>query len=155
MIIGVHHFSFSVTNLDRTVEFYTKVLGLTLQSRNRNKYDTLGLALFGNKWGLNQQHADLELAVIDIGGTRVEFIEYKDPKAQPYHKNPSIAGSAHLAFWVDDIEETRMKLEAAGVEFHYPIESFMEDGKVEWKWCYFRDPDGIILELVEQRPPKE
>ena len=155
MIIDVHHFSFSVTNLDRTVEFYTKVLGLTLQSRNRNKYDTLGLALFGNKWGLNQQHADLELAVIDIGGTRVEFIEYKDPKAQPYHKNPSVAGSANLAFWVDDIEATRKKLEGAGVEFHYPIESFMEDGKVEWKWCYFRDPDGIILELVEQRPPKE
>ena len=155
MIRSVHHFSFSVTNLNRTVEFYTKVLGLKVQSRNRNKYDTLGLALFGNKWGLNQQHADLELAVIDIGGTRVEFIEYKDPKAQAYHKNPSVAGSAHLAFWVDNIEETRKTLEASGVEFHYPIESFMEDGKVEWKWCYFRDPDGIILELVEQRPPKE
>jgi glyoxylase I family protein len=155
MISGVHHFSFSVTNLDRTVEFYTQVLGLKVQSRNRNKYDTLGLALFGSKWGLNQQHADLELAVIDIGGTRVEFIEYKDPKAQAYHKNPSVAGSAHLAFWVDNIEETRKKLEAAGVEFHYPIESFMENRKVEWKWCYFRDPDGIILELVEQRPRKE
>jgi len=99
---------------------------------------------------LNQKHADLELAVIDIGGTRVEFIEYKDPEAKPYHQNPSIAGSAHLAFKVDNIEETRKKLEAAGVEFHYPIQSFMEQGKIEWKWCYFRDPDGIILELVEQ-----
>lgn len=150
MISGVHHFSFSVKDLDRTIQFYTKILGLKLQSRNRNKYETLGLALFGSKWGLNQKHADLELAVIDIGGTRVEFIEYKDPEAKPYHQNPSIAGSAHLAFKVDNIEETRKKLEAAGVEFHYPIQSFMEQGKIEWKWCYFRDPDGIILELVEQ-----
>jgi extradiol dioxygenase family protein len=49
MISGVHHFSFSVKNLDRTIEFYTKILGLKLQSRNRNKYETLGLALFGSK----------------------------------------------------------------------------------------------------------
>jgi glyoxylase I family protein len=153
MISGVHHFSFSVKNLDRTIDFYTRVLGFELQSRSRNKYDTLGLALFGTKWGLNQEHADLELAVINIGGTRVEFIEYEDPPAQPYHQNPSIAGSAHLAFRVDGIEEIRASLEAAGVEFHYPIQSFFEQGRIEWKWCYFRDPDGIILELVEQRQP--
>jgi glyoxylase I family protein len=150
MISGVHHFSFSVTDLDRTIAFYTKVLGIPLQSRGRNKYDRLGSALFGTKWGINQPQADLELAVVNIGGTRVEFIEYKDPKAQAYHKNPSIAGSAHLAFKVENIEETRKKLEEAGVEFHSPINSYLEAGKTEWKWCYFRDPDGIILELVQQ-----
>ena len=151
MITGVHHFSFSVTDLDRTVDFYTKILGVKLQSRSRNRYDTLGVALFGTRWGVHQEHADLELAVMNIGGTRVEFIEYKDPQSQPYHKNPSFAGSAHLAFRVDNIEETRKRMEEASVEFHSPINSFMEGGKVEWKWCYFRDPDGIILELVEQK----
>ena len=151
MITGVHHLSFSVTNLERTVEFYTKILGVKLQSRGPNRYDTLGTALFGTKWGINQRHADIELAVMNVGNTRVEFIQYKDPKAQPYHKNPSIAGSAHLAFKVDNIEEMRKKLEEAGVEFHSPINSFMEGGKVEWKWCYFRDPDGIVLELVEEK----
>ena len=151
MITGVHHFSFSVTHLERTIEFYTKVLGIKVQSRSRNKYDTLGTALFGTQWGINQPQADLELAVMNIGGTRVEFIEYKDPKAQPYHKNPSIAGSAHLAFQVEDMEATRKKLEDAGVNFHSPINRFMEAGKIEWRWCYFRDPDGIILELVEQK----
>jgi catechol 2,3-dioxygenase-like lactoylglutathione lyase family enzyme len=150
MINGVHHFSFSVENLNRTLEFYTKILGLKVQSRGRNKYDSLGIALFGAKWGINQQHADLELAVMNIGGTRVEFIEYKDPKAQAYHKNPSIAGSAHLAFRVENIVETRRKLEEAGVEFHAPINTYMELGRIEWKWCYFRDPDGIVLELVQQ-----
>jgi catechol 2,3-dioxygenase-like lactoylglutathione lyase family enzyme len=151
MITGVHHFSFSVTDMDRTVDFYTKILGIKLQSRSRNRYDTLGIALFGTRWGVNQKHADLELAVMNIGGTRVEFIEYKDPKSQPYHKNPSFAGSAHLAFRVDNMEETRKRLEEAGVEFHSPVNSFMESGEVEWRWCYFRDPDGIILELVEQK----
>ncbi len=151
MVEGVHHFSFSVTDLDRTLAFYTGVLGLRLVSRKRNCYATLGTALFGTRWGVSQPQADLELAVVDVGGTRVEFIEYKDPKAQAYHGNPSRAGSAHLAFCVGDIEGTRRRLEAAGVEFHSPINTFMENPRSEWKWCYFRDPDGIILELVQQR----
>ena len=151
MITGVHHFSFSVTDLNRTIDFYTKILKVRLQSRTINKYDSLGHALFGTKWGLNQQRAELAIAVMDVGGRRIEFIEYRDPKGQPYHKNPSIAGSAHLAFHVEDIEKTRQELEEAGVEFHSPIQSFSEGGKVEWRWCYFRDPDGIILELVEQK----
>ncbi len=152
-IAGVHHFSFSVTNLDRTIRFYEKVLGVEVRSRGRNKYKTLGRALFGTKWGVDQPQADLELAFIQLGHNRIEFIEYKDPKAQPYHKNPSIAGSAHLAFRVDDIEEIRKKMEAAGVEFHSPINTYMEEGKGEIKWCYFRDPDGIVLELVQQEEP--
>lgn len=149
-ITGVHHFSFSVTDLDRTLDFYTKVLGLEVRSRGRNKYDTLGTALFGTKWGVNQSQADLEIAFIQLGANKIEFIEYKDPKSQPYHKNPSIAGSAHVAFRVDDIVKVREKLEAAGVEFHSRINTYMEEGKEKMKWCYFRDPDGIVLELVQQ-----
>jgi catechol 2,3-dioxygenase-like lactoylglutathione lyase family enzyme len=151
MLDGVHHFSFSVTDLDRTLAFYTEVLGLTLVSRKRNRSETLGTALFGTKWGANQPQADLELAVVDVGGTRVEFIQYTDPEARPYHGNPSQAGSAHLAFRVSDIDGARRRLEGAGVEFHSPINVFMENPHSEWQWCYFRDPDGIILELVQQR----
>jgi hypothetical protein len=44
-------------------------------------------------------------------------------------------------------------MEAAGVEFHSPINTYMEEGKGEMKWCYFRDPDGIVLELVQQEEP--
>ena len=152
MIKAVHHFSLSVTDMDRTIDFYSKVLGLTLQSRTRNKGETLGEAVLGMKWGLRQKHADYELAMMKMGDASVEFIEYADPKAQPYHKNPSVAGSAHIAFEVQNIEETRKKLEDAGVEFHSPIQIFIEAGKMEWKWCYFRDPDGICLELLQQRP---
>ena len=71
---------------------------MKLQGKGEEKSDTLGTALFGTKWGVNQQHANIAYAVIRIGDTNVEFVEYREPKGHPYHKNPSIAGSAHLAF---------------------------------------------------------
>jgi len=148
-IAGVHHLSFSVTNLERTVDFYRNVIGLELRSRTHNEYDELGWALFGREWGRDQGHAELEIAVMQLGVQRVEFIEYKDPMTAPYHRDPSIAGSAHLAIRVTDIESERERLEKAGVVFHSPINIFNETGKPPWKWCYFRDPDGICLELVE------
>jgi glyoxylase I family protein len=149
-IEGTHHVSFSVTDIEKTVEFYQNVLGLSLISRSRNRYDGLGTALFGSKWGLDQTYADLHIAVMELGGVRVEFIEYVDPKAHAYHMNPSIAGSAHLAIRVKNIEAERERLEGLGVEFHAPINVFNETGRPPWKWCYFRDPNGICLELVEQ-----
>jgi catechol 2,3-dioxygenase-like lactoylglutathione lyase family enzyme len=151
MITGVHHFSLSVMNMDRTIDFYSTVLGFKLQSRGWNSGDNLGEALFGTKWGVDQREADLELAVMTIGTASVEFIEYKNPEARPYHRNPSMAGSAHIALKVENMEETRRAIEKASVEFHSPIQTFIEEGKIEWKWCYFRDPDGICVELVQQR----
>ena len=149
-IVGTHHVSFSVTDIQKSVDFYQNVLGLNLKGTTRNNYDGLGTALFGTKWGLDQSNADLQIAVMELGGVQIEFIEYRDPKTQPYHLNPSIAGSAHLALRVKDIESVRAELEEKGVEFHSPINVFSQPGKPDWKWCYFRDPDGICLELVEE-----
>ena len=121
MISGVHHFSFSVTNIQRTIDFYTRVLGVKLQSQGRNKYETLGDGPIWNAMG-NKPAACRPRTRRDEyrEAARVEFLGYTDPKAQCYHTNPSIAGSAHLAFRVDNILETRRKLEEAGVEFSRP-----------------------------------
>ena len=149
-LVGIHHVSFAVTNIEKIVDFCTNTLGGELRSLTNNVYDTLGEALFGTKWGVEQEHADLMIAVLSIAGHRVEFIEYRDPRAQPFHGNPSIAGAGHIAFRVDDIEAERRRLEARGVQFHSPINTFFEKGSDRmWKWCYFRGPDNLIFEIVE------
>ena len=149
-LVGIHHMCFSVSDIQTTIDFCTDVLGGQLQSLTPNVYDTLGEALFGTKWGVQQKHADLMIAVFKIAGQRIEFIEYRDPKARPFHGNPSIAGASHLAFKVDDIEAERARLESHGVQFHSPINTFFEKGSDRmWKWCYFRGPDDLIFELVQ------
>jgi len=77
-ITGMHHCSFTVTNIERTVDFYTRLLGLELVGRTTNEYDTLGTAL-----GVKQPKAKLEIAVMMAGETKIEFIEYVEPTAKP------------------------------------------------------------------------
>jgi catechol 2,3-dioxygenase-like lactoylglutathione lyase family enzyme len=147
-MIGVHHFSISVTDLDQTLEFYTRHLGAEVENVVQNKHATLGRSLFGTKWGIDQQLADITIALVRIGEVGVEFIQYHDPPAPAYHMNPAAAGSAHIAVQVEEIEAVRAQLEGEGVEFHSPINYFHGE-----KWCYFRDPDGIVVELIQ--PPVE
>jgi len=57
-----------------------------------------------------------------------------------------------MALKVRNIDKVRERLESAGVEFHSSTTTFPETGDLPWLWCYFRDPDGIVVELVEEMP---
>ena len=71
-ITGMHHCSFVVTDMERTVDFYTRLVGLELVSRVKNVSDVLGTAV-----GVKQPNAELEIAFMKVGETLIEFIEYK------------------------------------------------------------------------------
>ena len=79
----------------------------------------------------------------------MEFIQYVTPATTPYPGDPSVAGSAHMAILTHDIETEFSRLQAAGVSFHTPVRTVRDPGRPVWRWCYFRDPDGICVELVE------
>jgi catechol 2,3-dioxygenase-like lactoylglutathione lyase family enzyme len=145
-ITGTHHCSFTVTDIKRTVEFYTRVLGLELIKRFVNEGGDLGTSL-----GLNVPKAKLDIAFMKAGDTQIEFIEYVEPKARPCPQDPSIAGSGHIAFKVDDIYATKQKIEEAGIKFNTDV-NVIEKGELKgWKWCYFRDFDGITMEIVQEK----
>lgn len=146
-VLGAHHFCLVVSDLDRTIDFYTE-LGLVLSKRFRNSGDDLGDKLFGTKWGAHQAHAEVDQAVMQLNGVAVEFIQCLDPQTRPYHQDPSRAGSAHLAVRVEDIDAEVARLTTAGARFHTPVNVHV-DGDFVVKWCYLRDPDGICVELVE------
>lgn len=166
-ISAAHHVSFTVTDLERTVDFYQRVLGMRLLGRKHRKAVDLGDALLGWPAGsgaLDQgapRPAEILIADMALGGTRVEFIQYVEPATRPYAGDPSVAGSGHLALLTDDIESEVRRLEAAGVRFHTPVRTVQDPGRPLWRWCYFRDPDGIVVELVQsgdgaapaQQPP--
>lgn len=156
-VVGIHHTSFTVTDLERTIAFYEDLVGMRLLGRKHRRGADLGTALLGRgspefgslEPGSDSASAEILIADMALGNARVEFIQYVTPPGGPYQGDPSVAGSAHIALLTDDIEGEYRRLEKAGVKFHTPVRTVHDPGKPWWKWCYFRDPDGLCVELVQ------
>ncbi len=148
-VAGVHHVSLTVTDLDRSVDFYSRLLGFRLIGRKHRQAPDLGDALWGPAPEKAPQPAEILIADLELAGTRLELIQYLEPASPPYHGRPSQAGSAHLALLTEDIEAEVARLKEAGVLFHTPVRTVRDPGRPLWRWCYFRDPDGVVVELVQ------
>jgi catechol 2,3-dioxygenase-like lactoylglutathione lyase family enzyme len=143
---GIHHVGITVPDLDAGIEFYNGVLGLPLADPPSPVFDHDEL---GDAVGV--EGAALRQVNLALGDSIVELIEYTAP-APPYEDRPVQAngrGAAHLAFRVDDCAAKKAELEAAGVEFLSEPNVVDEGVLAGWRWVYFRDPFGIVLELVE------
>ncbi len=55
-------------------------------------------------------------------------------------------GIRHIALVVEDIDAVVARLQEKGVEAFSPVQRY-ED---QYKLCYIRGPEGIILELAEE-----
>ncbi|WZH53728.1 MAG: VOC family protein [Nocardioides alkalitolerans] len=152
-MIGVWHFSFTVADLDRSVAFYADLLRMELVHRQEqdNAY-TRSLVGFPD--------ARLRVAQLAVPGQPrgvsshdLELVEYVVPRAEPTDTTRNRPGSAHLAFAVADAPATYERLRAAGVTFVSPPQAITAGVNRGGYTCYFLDPDGITLELV-QVPPR-
>lgn len=142
------HFSFTVTDLDRSIAFYRDVLGMRLLRRaDRQGPDISRIVSF--------EDAHLEIAYLELPGApgmELELIEYLAPKGEPIDRRTCNPGSAHLCFGTDDVHSSYSSLVSAGVQFRSePI--LVQAGASKGGYAlYFNDPDGNTLELVQ--PPK-
>jgi catechol 2,3-dioxygenase-like lactoylglutathione lyase family enzyme len=142
---AIHHVGITVPDLDLGIEFYNGVLGLEFADPPSPVFDNPELGPAVGVPGANLRQVNLRL-----GPTIAELLEYTAP--EPPYERPVPAhadGAAHLAFQVDDVAANKAELEAAGVEFQGEV-NVVDDGVLAgWRWVYFRDPFGILLELVE------
>ena len=122
----VHHIAIICTDYEKSKHFYTELLGLTiLREVYREQRQSYKL--------------DLEVA----GQYQIELFSFPNPAPRPSH--PEAAGLRHLAFEVDDIEESIKPVEAYGI-FVEPVRIDEFTGK---RYTFFADPDGLPIELVE------
>jgi catechol 2,3-dioxygenase-like lactoylglutathione lyase family enzyme len=144
--LALNHTSFTVSDLDRSIAFYRDALGLELQRTIRRRGPWIG-----RMTGL--PGADLRIAALAVPGAShvLELIEYVVPPGTRRPRLPTNdVGSAHLGFAVDDIEREYVRLRALGVEFvSPPVRVDEPPGEGSWG-AYFRDPDGIPLELQQR-----
>jgi catechol 2,3-dioxygenase-like lactoylglutathione lyase family enzyme len=78
----------------------------------------------------------------------LELIQYHQPADENgvQHQPANTLGLRHICFNVDDIEGLVAKLKQRGTEFFSEVQNF----EGQYKLCYLRGPEGIIVELAEQ-----
>ncbi len=122
MIKGMDHVAIVVSDMDRSIKFYSEILGLKIHSDGRKEG--------GEKKSFLGTKSETLVALTEDenrGKDRTGFLE----------------GVAHIAFKVDDVERTSKILRERGVQF---IEEKLDRGGKK-KAYHFIDPDGLELEI--------
>ena len=121
----LHHAAIIASDYQRSKEFYVNQLGLELV---REVY--------------REQRNDYILT-LKVGDIEVELFVMPDPPARV--TDPEACGLRHLAFRVADMDEAVAWLNSRGIE----TEPVRWDPYTEKRMTFFRDPDGLPLELHE------
>ncbi len=144
---SVNHIGIPVRNLDRSLKFYRKLTGGTVLFADNPMYGK------GLSKGTKVDNASLRFGLLKIDNTILELIEYENPRGKDFDRKNNDIGSIHIAFEVPDIQTVYKQLKTQGVEFNAPPYTFTEeDGApdiVGATFAYFKDPDGIQLEIFE------
>jgi catechol 2,3-dioxygenase-like lactoylglutathione lyase family enzyme len=151
MVRGVWHFSFTVSDLERSLEFYRGLLGMTLVHRQEqdNPY-TRKLVGYPDA-SLRVAQLAIDGAAPGASGHVLELVQYVAPVQPPHPAGTAFPNSAHMAFVVEDIQAGYHKLSSAGVRFRSEPVAITAGINRGGFTVYFLDPDGITLELVQ--PP--
>jgi catechol 2,3-dioxygenase-like lactoylglutathione lyase family enzyme len=143
---GLDHVGLTVQDLDRSIEFYCRVLDCVVQERSvigGSEVETLtGVP------GAVIHTADLKLP----SGGMLELLQYVVSVSTMLAQRRFDAGHSHIAFKVDDVEAARIRVLSAGApECSVPV-TLHEPGS-SWdrvRVCYALDPDGRTIEFVER-----
>ena len=120
-----HHIAIIASDWGKAKEFYIDKLGFSL---TREVY---------------RPAQDDYLRMLKLGDTTLEL--FIRPDAPERVNNPEAKGLRHLAFLVEDIEPVVRWLNDMGIE----TEPVREDKVNGGRFTFFRDPDGLPLELHE------
>ena len=144
---GIDHVGITVSDLDRSLQFYRDLLGLTVLDLATEGDPDLAAIV-----GL--EAVEVSIADLATGDGRIlELLHFHSPAGSPLRQSNRDPGSAHLALAVDDLESTLGRLVAAGVEQLSTRPVTVRAPGTSWDGCacvYVRDPDGAFIELIER-----
>lgn len=121
----IHHVAIIVSDYEKSRTFYVDLLGFEVI---REHY--------------REDRGDYKLD-LKLGDAELEIFGIKNAPKRPSY--PEACGLRHLAFKVENIEETIADLKKRGIETEpIRIDSFTGE-----KMTFFFDPDGLPLELHE------
>ena len=144
MLKSFYHTGFVVADLEKSVTFYTEVLGMRIATRMEREGETINQIL-----GFPNAH--IKGAFLDKDeGHQLELIQYISPPGRRASFERNDLGASHLAFFVEDLDRFYEETSQRGLRFINPPTPLRDDaGKLLRKIAYSQDPDGNWLEFIE------
>jgi len=140
MIQEFVHVGISVFDLEKSVKFYSEVMGMEIDYKAYHEGEKISSVV-------NVDEAVLNICVVKKGQVRIELIDYgNSEKKVVEYKDQDSPGLIHLSFIVSDVDAEYRRIKSLGYEFNSEPMVTREDGP---KICYFRGPDNVIIELYE------
>lgn len=143
----VQSISMTVSDLDRSVKFYTEVLSFTLESHSEQHGDTVSRVL-------GVPDARIASARLRLGNERLELIDFLTDvgRAIPADSRSNDQWFQHIAIVVSDMDRAYAHLATAGAA----AISVSPQTLPAWnpvakgiRAYYFKDPDGHVLEIIQ------
>ncbi len=125
---AIHHVAIICADYDRSKALYSEIQGLQIIAEN---------------YRADRKSWKLDLALPD--GSQIELFSFPGAPERP--SRPEAQGLRHLAFVVGDIDAVINKLNLHGVS----TERVRVDEFTGKRFTFFRDPDGLPLELYETK----
>jgi glyoxylase I family protein len=144
-IRSVGHTGITVSDLGRAIAFYRDVLGLPVSGKVRASGP-----LFEKITGVSG--ADLEVCFVRAPGLIIELLQYLNPPGVASTLRQCDPGAFHLAIKVQNIEGVVAASTKAGFKAFGDIQTIPEGPVRGMRVVYARDPDGVVLELIEEPP---
>ena len=130
MFRRIHHVEIVPSDFEKTINFYTQIIGFSVD----------------NRFSVNKPPLE-EIAFLRLGDTLLEVFSITEP--QPVQGGTWRVGCRRIALEVNDMEKTIAYLKANGISrIQEPIISGTSIR------AEFEDPDGISIEMIQSLASK-
>ena len=148
MIKEITHIGITVKDIDKSIEFYRDTLGLKYMGSVTMKGEATD-KLFNGK--------DIIAKVAYLNGSDeiiappIELIQFVNQDSEIDTPSLTKVSISEICFRVNDIDKVYKELKSKGVHFlsEPQLFDFTKEGFSKSKAVYFKDIDGITLELMQ------
>tara|TARA_Y100000588_G_C13717637_1_gene695805 strand:- start:89 stop:550 length:462 start_codon:yes stop_codon:yes gene_type:complete len=142
----MHHVGLTVSDIEKSIEFYRDLLGMELVRRREADADYIGM---------QTGYPGVKLSVASFKPTpdseqSMEVVQYLSHGDGPSDPATNRAGNSHLCLLVDDINRAFEELSTKGVWFKSDPVAITSGPNEGGYVIYMYDPDGYTIELFQK-----
>ena len=145
-VIAADHTGITVSNLERSLEFWQNVLGFEFSHR-AHQTSEMASEITG------VPSAEIKLAVVKApGGHKIELLEYLAPadRKKDVNLRPCDVGHVHVALTVENLDAILENIAASGWKAAGKPQTLKSGPNAGKRVIYVRDPDGTTIEFMQQ-----